>query len=236
MNLRRIGIFILVALALAGCSHNMERVTLPPEAPMTGIQRIAVVGFANLTVDPGLGRLFEETVASILRDSQQYEVVDPATARAAMDRLGASPDSLASPDVAKALGQNLQVDAIITGSATYYLEDTTVSTPDCINCNVAGRTPYWYVTHTTSVYSSFQARLIRTDRGAIVWSNAVDGRDETNRTIYLEHRDSTPPSPSLIPNPDRSDIPVTRTEAVREAARLFTRDLLPRSVWVRKDG
>ena len=38
----------IAALVIAGCSHDMERVMLPPEAPMNNIRSIAVLGFVNI--------------------------------------------------------------------------------------------------------------------------------------------------------------------------------------------
>lgn len=224
------------AVLFAGCSHDVERVLLPPEAPMEGITRIAVAGFSNVTVDPGIALLFEQIVTTQLSESTRYTVVDGATARASLARLNMSIDELANPESAKRLGRALGVDALITGTATYYFDDVTMSVPDCTNCNVEGRTPYWSVRQTTQAVTTFQARVIRTDSGAIVWSNVADGRDTTSRTSYLSWNESTPPHESLVPRPDRRDIPGTREAAVREAARNFTEDLLPRYVWVRKDG
>lgn len=233
--MRKFFVLILLAAALAaGCSHNVERVQLPPEAPMDGIERIAVVGFGNYTVDPGIHLLFAQYVARDLR--QRYEVVDLAQAEAALASLGVSADQLAVPRVARALGEQLNVDAIITGAATYYFEDTSVSTPECVRCNTPGRTPYWLVHHETTVLATFQARVIRVSDGKILWSNTVDGRDMTSRTIYLDWSGGydNPPRGSLMPSPDRSDVPATRQEAVREAAGAFTKDLLPRYAWVRR--
>lgn len=227
-------LLLVTAVIAAGCSHDLERVTLPPEAPMNGIQRIAIVGFNNYTVDPGLHILFSQFVARDLR--QKYEIVDQAQADAALAALGASADQIVIPRIARALGERLGVDAIITGAATYYFEDSSVSRPECVRCNSPGRTPYWLVNHETTVLATFQARLIRTSDGTILWSNTVDGRDVTSRTIYLDWSGGydNPPRGSLIPSPDRSDIPQTRQEAVREAAGAFTKDLLPRHAWVRR--
>lgn len=226
--------WLIALLAIAGCRHDMERVMLPPEAPMSNIRSIAIVGFDNYTVDPGIVPLFEQWVATTLRDSDRYQVVDGATARAALSAIGARPDQLADPSVAKALGRRLGVDAIITGAATYYLEDTTVSVPECSYCRSENVRPYWQVTHRTSVYTTFQARVIETKEGAIIWSKTVDGNDTTRRTIYLNWNQRTAPPSSLVPGPDRRDIPETRLAAVRDAVRDFTVDLLPRYIWVRK--
>lgn len=224
----------VAAVVAAGCSHNLERVTLPPEAPMTGIRRIAIVGFANYTVDPGLHLLFAQFVARDL--ANQYEIVDQAQADAALAALGVTREELAIPRVARSVDEHLNVDAIITGAATYYFDDSTVSRPQCVGCSSQRGRPSWYVYHETTVFTTFQARLIRVSDGAIVWSKTVDGRDTTSRTIYLSWSggsDNPPPS-SLIPSADRGDIPVTRQEAVREAAGEFTKDLLPRYAWVRR--
>jgi len=232
---RLYGIVLALAAAVAaGCSHNMERVTLPPEAPMTGIRRIAIVGFGNFTVDPSLHLLFMQFVARDL--AGHYELVDQAQADAALAALGVSREELATPRVARSLGEHLNVDAIITGAAVYYFDDSTISRPQCIGCSSQRSTPSWYVHHETMVYTTFQARLIRTSDGAVIWSKSVDGRDTTSRTIYLNWSggsDNPPPS-SLIPSVDRGDIPVTRQEAVRKAAGEFTKDLLPRQAWVRR--
>lgn len=232
--LRYVG-FLMVALVIAGCSHNMERVTLPPEAPVEGVRSIAVVGVDNFTVDPGLGRQFADIVASILRESDRYTLIDESTARAALSRMGATLNDLGDTNVAKRLGRELGADALISGSATYYFEDTRLSIPRCVNCGTKNATPYWNVTHITSVIGNVQTRVIESRSGTVVWSNTVEGRDTTNRTLFLNWNSTEPPPSSLIPETDRSDIPTTRDAAIREAARLFTADLLPRHVWVRKD-
>lgn len=233
---RSLGMVLLVVLMLAGCNGERERVMLPPEAPVHNIRSIAVVGFINHTVDPGIVHLFEEGVAQTLRDSERYTVVDSATARAALAAIGASPDQLADPSIAKALGRRLGVDAIITGAATFYFDDTTVSVPECNGCRSQSSRAHWYVTHETVVETTFQARVIETKEGAIIWSNTVDGRDTTRRTSYLKWNEKTAPPGSLVPRADRKDIPVTRRAAVQAAVRKFTVDLLPRYIWVRKES
>ena len=110
-----------------------------------------------------------------------------ATARAALAAIGAEPAQLADPSVAKALGRRLGVDAIITGAATYYFDDTTISVPQCSNCRNENTRPF-RVTHNTTVYTTFQARVVETNKGAIIWSNTVDGRehDPAHRLSQLE--------------------------------------------------
>lgn len=226
----------LIALVLlAGCTEERERVMLPPEAPVSNIRSIAVVGVANYTVDPGIALVFEESVASVLRESGRYQVVDGAAARAALAAIGAQPEQLADPAVAQALGRRLDVDAIITGAATYYFDDTTVSTPECYNCRSDSSRPSWHVRQRTYVYTTFQARVIETKEGAIIWSKTIDGEDTTNRTVYLDWSQKSAPPDSLVPRANRRDIPETRLAAVRDAVKKFTVDLLPRYIWVRKE-
>lgn len=232
---KRLWLALTLMLVVAGCSHNMERVTLPPEAPMEGIRRISVVGITNHSVDPGLGVLFEQLVTANLRESDYYQVVDSATARSALARIGAGIDELADPAVARRLGAELGVDALIWGTATYYFDDVHLSTPNCSNCGVENRQPFWSVRQTTSVLTTLQARVVRTNTGAIIWSKVADGRDTTQRTINISWSQNEPPPPALIPQSSRSDLPETRQMAARNAAREFTKDLLPRQIWVRTD-
>lgn len=233
---RSLALVLLAVLLASGCTGERERVMLPPEAPVHNIRSVAVVGFVNYTVDPGIVHLFEEGVTQTLHDSERYRVVDGATAWAALAAIGASPEQLADPEVAKALGRRLGVDAIITGAATYYFDDTSVSVPQCFGCRSQSSRPHWEVTHETLVQTAFQARVIETKEGAIIWSNTVEGRDTTRRTIYINWSERTAPPSSLVPRPDRRDIPETRRAAVRDAVRNFTVDLLPRYIWVRKDS
>lgn len=228
-------VLILAAMVAAGCTGERERVMLPPEAPVTGIRSVAVVGFANYTVDPGISVLFEESVAQTLRESGQYQVVDVATARAALAAIGATPEQLADPNTARALGRRLGVDAIITGAATYYFDDVSVSAPECFNCRSQSSRASWHVNQRTVVYVTFQGRVIETKEGAIIWSKTVDGQDSTTRTVYLSWGEPADPPRYLVPGPDRRDIPETRRSAVRSAVSKFTADLLPRYVWVRTD-
>jgi len=228
--------FLGAMLVVAGCTDETERVLLPPVAPMEGITTIAVVGISNATIDPGIGLLFEQMVTSQLAESNRYTVIDGFTARAALARLNMTLEELANPEAARRLGRALGADALITGTATYYFEDVRTGVPECFNCNVEGRTPYWSVRQTTQVITSFQARVIRTDTGVIIWSNVGDGRENSTRTTQINWRSSTPPHESLVPRPDRIDIPKTREAATRNAARDFTEDLLPRWVRVRKDS
>src|SRR5690606_38168436 len=137
-----------------GCTGGMERVLLPPEAPMEGIVTIAVVGVANATVDPGIGLEFEQIVAERLAEASRYTVIDSFTARAALPKLNMSLDELADPASARRLAEELGADALITGVAMYYFEDVRMGVPDCVNCNVEGRTPYWSARQTTQVITS----------------------------------------------------------------------------------
>src|SRR5690606_37109331 len=178
-------VLILAAVVAAGCTGERERVMLPPEAPVTGIRSVAVVGFANYTVDPGISVLFEESVAQTLRESGQYLVVDVATARAALAAIGATPEQLADPNTARALGRRLGVDAIITGAATDYFDDVSPSATRCFCCRSEAFGASLRGIMRPVVYVAFQGGVVEAKDGASIWSKTVDGQDSTTRTVYL---------------------------------------------------
>src|SRR5690625_2442272 len=81
-------IFVLfIVFAFTGCHEGMERVELPPSAPVEGVHRIAVVGIENFTSDPALARQLEHMIAQTLRQSEAYEVVDATSSRATLSLL-----------------------------------------------------------------------------------------------------------------------------------------------------
>lgn len=226
-------IILLLVLFAAACNGNREKVILPPEAPMVDIHRIAVVTFDNYTSDPGIGRLAQDHVIRILDDSGQYQVIDPIVTSAIIAEMGIEPQQLASPETAKEFGSRINADAIIMGEVLYYHESTTVLPPSCFNCRSEGKTPSWSTTHRTEVSTSMRARVIKTQTGAIIWTKSTEGKEQTNRYIDLPHKEQDAPPPTLIPAPDTRDIPRTREASVLKAVREFTKDLLPREIWVR---
>lgn len=226
-------LILLVLLVAAGCGTDRELVTMPPDAPVEEIDRIAVVGFRNFSTDPGLAVALEAKIEQILADSGRYTVVHSAVALAAMADLGIAPEQLASPDAVMALGRRINVDAIITGEALYYDETITVDRPTCYGCERADRTPYWSTSHDTRVTVRMRAQLIEVASGSIIWSRNTEGRYTNARYINISHTGRDRPPDVLVPRPDRRDVTGARDIAIQRAVTDFTKDLLPQQVWVK---
>lgn len=218
-------LILLIALT-SGCSERV-RVATPPNAPVAGLQRLAVLVFNNVSSDPGVGVEFADEVIRVIRESGVYEVLDRAATAAILAKNHITVTEADDPETAVLIGELLQVDAIITGEITHYLEDVSIDTPYRIGSTAEGKTPTWYSGLSTSVAITAKARVIETRTGTTIWSKRVSERDVMGTMMEIKWEFDAPPPTSALPKPSKADIPITRAGAIEKVVHAFTVDILP---------
>lgn len=226
---------ILLGTLAAGCEGGLEQAMVPPKADVTGIQRVAVMPFANASERPDLADELHEEVLAVLRESGWYEVVSPdeVASLLASERLDARD---VSGKLARDLGLALEADGVIVGTALEYAEDVAVDSPFLVSNDAAGEPPAWQADQHTTVTVSFSAELINVHTGAVVHGRQVQVEAVITDSRPLNWLGTEPPPGTVVPSPHRRDIAQARQEAVRKAARLFTADILPSYEWVRQSS
>lgn len=222
-------ILLCLGILVAGCSDRVQ-VQIPPKAPVEGIRTIAVLPFDSVASDPGLGFEFEDRIADALRRSGWYDSV--VTQRvSSLATGGSSAAQFQTPERARQAGRELNADAVIVGTATYYFEDVFMSVPQCSGCNRPESQPSWSVRQNTNVIVHVTARMIDVRTGRELHARRSVGEDTDYRTSYLNWISRDPVPESLVPKPNRQYIPTTRNMAIERAVRDFTRDLMPTYEW-----
>lgn len=231
---RKLGLLVLVALLLAGCS-TYERVLVPPKVSVGGSNTIAILFFDNLTDDYALSYEIEQQLSKGL--SSFYRIIEPNEAEWALVRLGLRRGQTPSPDEVVRLGQLLGVDAVLFGEVSGYFAPITQTPPYIARnrTNDKGQKEYqWEVSQNTRVMVSFTGRVMSTRGGNVIYRNRVEGEDSRDRKDVILpdwFPEGKQPSAWSVPRPTSADIASTRQAALREAADQFIADLLPTYVW-----
>ncbi len=224
--------FLLAAalLLVSGCAQR-ERIMLPPAVDLGDTQRLTVVYWENYTLDPGLSLELERSLVQHL--DQYYHVADPYDVESTLYRLGVRRGMPMTRDLAVEIGSVLDADLIVAGEVQYFFEDVRQSAPQREEPFPPGTGYQWYVNHTTSTSVVIRGRVIQVDDGEVVFTEEVEGRKVLTVKDSLQWNEPTPPPSTLIPQPDRSQLPQARLGAIEDAARRFTSQLLPRYEWRR---
>lgn len=237
---RKLGLLIIVALLLVGCS--MERVMIPPKVTIGGGNTIAVLFFDNFTDDYAISHEVEQELVKTL--SGYYRVLEPAEVEWALVRLGLMRGQSPDRDQAIRLGQMLGVDALVVGEVSGYFAPITQTPPyptGRTRVNERGQIEQQFeFIESTQVLVSFTGRVMDTRSGNVIYRLRAEGQGENDRKEILRFpREWWPenrgPSSWDIPRPSHADIPWVRTTALRNAVSYFVKDLMPTYTWQRVD-
>lgn len=225
-------VLLVVALLFSACTDNLVLVTVPPKAPVEGIHRILVLPFENFSSDPGLAREFELRLVEEIRASEWYEFVDSERTRNLLFQYGYTLDDLKIEANRARIAQDLRIDAIIVGEATYYFDDVYLGPVGCAACQSPLQRS-WFVEQFTTVAVHVTARMINLHTGQEVHFLRAVGEEWSTLRIPIswEGDANNPPPPAFIPNPNRQQIPQTRSAAIESAVKAFARDILPTQEW-----
>ncbi len=153
MNMRWV-IFPLLALLLFGCARPVPIASYKrPEMDLSLVRRLAVLPFDNLTREQFANEKVRRTFISELLATEAFEVVDPGEVARALADMGLQPGMALKVEEIKRLGKALNVQAVVMGSVTEYGEMRSGAV--------------------TAPIISFEARMVDTDRGGIVWSVSI---------------------------------------------------------------
>lgn len=227
-SVNKLLLVILGTALLIGCADRV-RVELPPRAPVDHVRTVAVLPFENVTSDPSVAFAIEDGIAQALERSGWY---DRVTLARVTGNLRITPNDMQSTTSLQDIGRELNVDAVITGIATYYFEDVYLDEPNCFGCNQPDRRPRWSVQQNTTVEAHMRARMIDVHSGEELHAASVTGKDWSYTTHDIGwYEDHSPPLGTYIPRPNRQQVPRTREVAITRALNAFTQDLLPRYEW-----
>jgi len=145
---------VTACLASAACSGAMRMTTFTnPEFDFGYVERVAVLPLDNLSKDDQAGERATRMLITELLASGAVDVVEPGELRAAMQTLRVDRTTPTSEQVV-ALGKQLQVQAVITGSVTQSetlrsgSTQVPVVTLDLHMLETESGRPIWAATHT----------------------------------------------------------------------------------------
>jgi hypothetical protein len=107
---------------LATCSHASGRRYLDPNMDFGSVKTVAVLPFQNLSRDNLAGDRVREVFANMLLSTGAVYVLPQGEVMRGVLRTGLANATAPSADEAMKLGQNLKVDALITGVVKEYGE------------------------------------------------------------------------------------------------------------------
>src|SRR5690606_37589939 len=180
----------------------------------------------------GLAREFELRLVEEIRASEWYEFVDSERTRKLLFQYGYTLDDLKIAANRARIAQDLRIDAIIVGDATYYFGDVYLGPVGCAACQSPLQRS-WFVEQFTTVAVHVTARMINLHTGQEVHFLRAVGEEWSTLRIPIswEGDANNPPPPAFIPNPNRQQIPQTRSAAIESAVKAFARDILPTQEW-----
>ena len=226
---------ILVLLFLVGCGGDRERVMVPPRADLQGAKRIAILPLENITSDPGLSI---DVQRQLFQDLQgYYQIISDDEVNSALQRIGYRRGSIITLEDIQKLSYLLRVDAVIVGEIERYFEDVAGITPRISSTYMDKdvQKARWAGGQNTSVIIELSLRVMHGEKGWNLYSKRVRGHHESTSRESINWYSMDPPPASIIPQPNRRDVPDTRMRAMRQAVNSFTADLLPTYVWQRVD-
>lgn len=122
-----VGILILIALCIVGCTSNLKMVTLqvPTEAriKLTDTNRIAVIDFESTETRFQPGSKAAKQLREELKEKLGLIVIDAESTETAIETLQSDPVSKSSLEYYQKLGKLLRVDAIMGGKITFASRD-----------------------------------------------------------------------------------------------------------------
>jgi hypothetical protein len=230
---RKLGLLVLVALLLVGCS-SYERVQIPPKVSVGGSNTVAVLFLDNFTDDYAIPHELEQQIIRNL--SAYYRVISPEEAEWALVRLGLLRGQSPNRDEAIRLGQMLGVDALVMGEVSAYYAPITQMQPYMAKeREEKGVKGYeWGIDQNTRVMVTLNGRVMDTRSGNVIHRLRAEGESSTTtkKTIGW-YRVGDRPGFWDTPAPHKNDISYVRESAVRQATSQFTQDLMPTYKWVK---
>jgi TolB-like protein len=142
----------LAALVAAGCAGTKRsEVTFhDPNMDFSQIQRVAVLPFGNLTPIQPAGERVRDVFMTMMQATQSFYVVPPGEVARGLSRSRVQNPAQPTGDEVVALGKEIKVEVIFTGTVREYGEVRSGSTP----ANAL----------------SVSVQMIETQTGKVVWS------------------------------------------------------------------
>lgn len=145
------GLCLLSALFMLSCATAVPPTTFAnPRFDFAFVERVAVLPFENLSSDRQAGFRVSRLMLTELLATGAVDVVEPGEVVAALESVGVTRSRTPSADEVIALGQALEVQAVVIG---------TVAQSEVLRLGGAGRPVV-----------TLDATMLETETGAIVWS------------------------------------------------------------------
>lgn len=233
---------VLLLLLLSGCGLREVRFSVvePPKVALPGVERLALLNFADPYHRQAYGVGFAGYLSELFRSQSGLVLIPPAEMTASLSALRLLPSRLGDPAVVAEVGRRIGADALLFGDVQeatvtptesresvsrkigerYRVEEETL--PDGKTRKVVRVYPVYreYWVRTVRRFGRFQAeaRLVGVRDGTVLWQNQVS---RTRETYAREHEDGTRSG-------DWSADDVFMEKLMRPAASQLCRDLLPR--------
>ena len=224
-------------LLLAGCATAPK----PPAFNLYERARLAVLPFANSTVDPALAEAIRDGVLAGLYGLNAVPVEKASPVEG---------DPEKDPGALKRLAEALKCDVIMTGSVTTYTEETVREEPKRIRSSYRRSEYKWGYGDTGGVKLEVTVSLVDTLSGKVLWTRKTEAESHVSRWVDLpwpgektdppaggwdamraESGNAARPETKAPVYPDDKNVSRAREIAIAQAVRDVLEDFTGRGGW-----
>lgn len=147
---------VLVIVTVTGCGKYSQKVYQTSPDILIGVSKVAIIPFENLSMTPNANKVVSEMFHSYLESAQKFQVSSRDEVKNALKSEVTLARGKIDRAVARSLGKELDVDAVIVGSVLEYtyLQEVKDGT-------VVAREPI----------VGILVRMIDVQKGSILWSS-----------------------------------------------------------------
>jgi TolB-like protein len=153
-NFLQIILLALLGSLLLSCASVRSVVFLHPEFDFSGIERVAVIPFENLSNDQGMGEYATRIFITELLATEVFDIVEPGEVAGFLASHGQTRVAELSLEQIKQMGNLLKVQGVIFGTI--------------------GESTQFRSGNLTSHVISLDVRMVSVETGSTVWSSTVN--------------------------------------------------------------
>ena len=153
-NIYRSSLLLFLFSLLLGCASTRPIAFLHPEFDFSGIERVAVIPFEDLSNDQGIGNYATRIFITELLATEVFDIVEPGEVTSFLAARGQIRVAELSLEQIKQLGSLLNVQGVIFGTV--------------------GESTQFRSGNLTSHVISLDVRMVSVETGSTVWSSTVN--------------------------------------------------------------
>lgn len=148
------GLLTLLGLAFIGCASTQRVAFLHPEFDFSGIERIAVVPFENLSNDQGMGKYVTRVFITELLATEVFDIVESGEVTGFLVSTGQIRTAELNKQQLQEMGNLLNVQGVVFGTV--------------------GESTQFRSGNMTSHVISLDIRMVSVETGGTIWSSTIN--------------------------------------------------------------